>query len=195
MESKHQAPRFDRYRPASENASKAKRGTPRRDTRAEMQLRRALWHRGVRYRLHAKDLPGKPDLVFRGARLVVFVDGDFWHGRDWESQRQKLATRRNADYWIAKIEYNRGRDQRNTALLEADGWCVLRFWETDIQADVEAAVRAVLVVLNSAPGRNVIESKKDAFAAHLRQNHTTDQRGAASFGNVDRWSPRTICGA
>lgn len=155
MDGKPRAPRFDRYRPASENASKAKRGTPRRDTRAEMRLRRALWHRGVRYRLHAKDLPGKPDLVFRGAKVAVFVDGDFWHGRDWPRQRQKLAKRRNADYWIAKIEYNRERDQRNTALLENGGWCVLRFWETDIQANVDTAAWMVLAALKRTCGRKV----------------------------------------
>jgi len=156
MDSKPRAPRFDRYRPASQSASKAKRGTPRRNTRAEMQLRRALWHRGVRYRLHAKDLPGKPDLVFRGAKVAVFVDGDFWHGRDWRRQRAKLAKRRNADYWIAKIKYNRERDQRNTALLENDGWQVLRFWETDIQADVDAVMRQILVALKRAGGGRAI---------------------------------------
>jgi len=152
MDSKPRAPRFDRHRPASESASRAKRGTPRRDTRAEMLLRRALWHRGVRYRLHAKELPGKPDLVFRGAKVVVFVDGDFWHGRDWPNLRQIMAKRRNADYWIAKIEYNQERDWRNNALLEDDGWCVLRFWETDIQADVAASARTVLAALNQADG-------------------------------------------
>ena len=152
MEGKPRAPRFDRYRPASENASKAKRANRHRNTRAEMQLRRALWHYGVRYRLHAKDLPGKPDLVFRSAKVAVFVDGDFWHGRDWRHQRQKLAKHRNADYWIAKIEYNRERDQRNTALLEDNRWCVLRFWETDIQADVDTVARKVLAALSCTAG-------------------------------------------
>jgi len=141
------APRFDRYSPASTTSSKVKRKTPRQGTRAELLLRRALWHRGARYRLHAKDLPGKPDIVFRGKRVAVFVDGDFWHGRDWESQRERLARRRNSSYWIAKIEYNRERDARNTEQLEAHGWQVFRFWETDIKADPETAACRVLEVL------------------------------------------------
>lgn len=147
MADKHRAPRFDQLRPASEKASKAKRNTPRKDTRAEMLLRRALWHRGRHYRLHAKDLPGKPDLVFRGSKVAVFVDGDFWHGRDWPWQREKLAMRSNGSYWVAKIEYNRERDQRNTKILKDKGWQVLRFWETDVKRDPAGIAKTVLAAL------------------------------------------------
>jgi len=147
MGRKNRAPRFDEFSPVSRTSSEVKRKTPRQGTHVEMLLRRALWSRGARYRLHAQDLPGKPDIVFRGKRLAVFVDGDFWHGRDWESQRERLARRRNASYWISKIEYNRARDARNTEKLEADGWRVLRFWETDIKVDPGAAACRVLEVL------------------------------------------------
>jgi DNA mismatch endonuclease Vsr len=84
------APRYDDCRPASPAASKAKRRNRPKGTVAELLLRRALWAEGLRYRLHAKDLPGKPDIVFRRQRLVIFVDGDFWHGRDWPQRREKL---------------------------------------------------------------------------------------------------------
>lgn len=137
------APRFDNRSPASEQASKAKRRNRRTDTRAEMLLRRALWARGARYRLHAKDLPGKPDLVFRGKRVAVFVDGDFWHGRNWDQNREKVARRSNGDYWIAKIEYNMERDRRQTADLRERGWRVVRLWETDVKKDPEGAAQEV----------------------------------------------------
>ena len=97
--------------------------------------------------MHAKDLPGKPDLVFRRQRLAVFVDGDFWHGRNWEKRRASLEKGHNAPYWIDKIAYNIERDKRNDALLEQAGWRVLRLWETDVtkQPSVEAdrVVKAV----------------------------------------------------
>ncbi|MFA9459780.1 very short patch repair endonuclease [Thiohalorhabdus methylotrophus] len=149
MGDQRKAPRFDDRRPASEHASKAKRKNRRTDTRAEMLLRKALWARGARYRLHARDLPGKPDLVFRGKRVAVFVDGDFWHGRDWEKNREKVARRSNGDYWVAKIEYNMERDRHQTKALEALGWTVLRFWETDVKKDLQEAVEAVLAAIAS----------------------------------------------
>jgi len=124
-------PRYDDCKPATPAASKAKRRNPPRGTRAELLLRRALWAKGL-HRLHAKDLPGKPDLVFRRQRLVVFVDGDFWRGRDWDKRREKLEKGSNADYWLAKIGYNIERDKKSTALLGDMGWTVIRIWETDL---------------------------------------------------------------
>lgn len=149
MPASNSAPRFDSHQPASAQTSEIKRKTPRKDTRAEMLLRRALWHRGARYKLHAKDLPGKPDLVFRRQKVAVFVDGDFWHGRNWPRERDKLAQRSNGSYWVAKIEYNRKRDQRNAELLSRQGWHVLRLWETDVKADIHEATEVVLAALRS----------------------------------------------
>jgi DNA mismatch endonuclease (patch repair protein) len=100
-------------------------------------LRKALCARGLRYRLDADDLPGRPDVVFRGARVVVFCDGDYWHGRNLPERLAKLATGHNAGYWVAKIQSNVARDRRVTASLESNGWLVLRFWETDIHKNVE----------------------------------------------------------
>lgn len=147
MTSQRKAPRFDRKRPSSARSSSIKTKVPRTGTRAEHLLRRALWARGFRYRLHAKDLPGKPDLVFRGKKVAVFVDGDFWHGRHWTATRQRLLNRANSDYWIAKIEYNIERDKRQRSELEEHGWAVLRMWETDIQSDPEWAADQVAKAL------------------------------------------------
>jgi DNA mismatch endonuclease (patch repair protein) len=98
---------------------------------------------GLRFRKNVETMPGKPDLVFSGARVVVFCDGDFWHGREWPFLRERLEQRANASYWIAKIESNIQRDQRHTAQLEEAGWHVIRLWETDIKRDVSAAAERV----------------------------------------------------
>ncbi|MGZ5443509.1 MAG: very short patch repair endonuclease [Thermoanaerobaculia bacterium] len=128
-------PRYSKFRPASPLASDIKRRNRARDTRAELLLRRELWKRGLRYRLHDKTLPGKPDLIFRFARVLVFVDGDFWHGRQWRFRRARLARGANAAYWIPKIEANIARDRRTTRALRRLGWSVIRVWESAVIAD------------------------------------------------------------
>lgn len=136
-------PSYNGLKPASEAASRAKQRNRSADTLPELMLRRELWRTGLRYRKNVKNLPGKPDVVFLAARVVVFADGDFWHGRAWQTLEAKLIQGTNGDYWSAKIAANIARDQRNTALLEKDGWLVIRLWETDIKAD-SAAVAAVI---------------------------------------------------
>lgn len=143
-------PRFSAFKPASAAASLTKQRNRSRDTKAEMLLRRELSRRGLRYRLHTSDLAGKPDIVFRRAGVVVFCDGDFWHGRRWRRRRERLARGTNAPYWTAKIAANVARDRRNTKALRADGWIVLRLWETDILRDVEDAADAIVEALRQA---------------------------------------------
>jgi DNA mismatch endonuclease (patch repair protein) len=139
-------PRF-RGVPSSETASKVKQLTPRRDTAPELLLRRALWARGLRYRTHLRGLAGRPDVVFTSARVAVFCDGDFWHGKDWDTRRAKLEGGANGDYWVAKIAANMARDQVTAARLTAEGWRVLRFWESEILADVGRVADAICAVL------------------------------------------------
>ncbi len=130
--------------PASPAASNAARCASRKTgTRCELELRRALWKFGFRYRKNYDGLPGKPDIAFISPRVVVFCDGDFWHGRDWPSRRAKLLKGNNGDYWCAKIERNIQRDQQITARLEADGWVVLRFWESEIRRDPSSVVATI----------------------------------------------------
>lgn len=130
-------PSYAALRPASRRASASARGSSKKEnTRCELVLRKALSATGLRYRLSASDLPGRPDVVFRGARVVVFIDGDFWHGRNLHERVAKLAVGHNAPYWVAKITGNVARDERITASLTADDWLVLRYWETDIHEDV-----------------------------------------------------------
>jgi DNA mismatch endonuclease (patch repair protein) len=101
-----------------------------KNTKPEWVIRRLLYTAGYRYRLHAKQLPGKPDLVFSGRRKVIFVHGCFWHGHGCaRGARQPKA---NATYWSAKIGSNRERDIRHLAALRLSGWSVHTVWECEI---------------------------------------------------------------
>lgn len=146
-------PRFSDFKPASESASRIKQRNRSRDTKAEVLLRKELWRLGLRYRLHAPDLPGKPDIVFRRARVVVFCDGDFWHGRGWRMRREKLSRGTNAPYWMAKIGANVARDRRHTRALQQAGWVVVRLWETDVLRDAVKAAKIVVTALAEAARR------------------------------------------
>ncbi len=144
-------PSYVGLRPASDAASRIhSRSSNKSDTKCEQLLRAALWARGLRYRKNVSTLPGKPDIVFAKVRLVVFCDGDFWHGKDWEQRRTKLAVGTNPSYWVKKIETNMARDARNTRALEEQGWVVLRFWESEIRQDVSSIVET-LVIASEAP--------------------------------------------
>ena len=101
-----------------------------RDTKPELVVRRWLWRQGYRYRLYVKALPGRPDIVMRKWRTVIFVNGCFWHGH--ECQKHQPAT--NARFWQEKIARNRQRDERNMALLQAAGWNVIVIWECQLMS-------------------------------------------------------------
>jgi DNA mismatch endonuclease (patch repair protein) len=102
-----------------------------KDTGPEMVVRRMVYAMGYRYRLHAKDLPGKPDLVFRGRRKVIFVHGCFWH-RHAGCALARLPKSR-VDFWVPKLEANRQRDARHKRDLAHAGWKVLTVWECDLK--------------------------------------------------------------
>jgi DNA mismatch endonuclease (patch repair protein) len=130
------------------------RRNTRRNTQPELLLRRALWRLGARYRLHFATLPGRPDLVFPSAKLAVFCDGDFWHGRGWQARRRRLARGANAAYWIPKILANRARDRRVSRQLTALGWRVARVWESEILRDPHVvALRLTRGARTSPPRR------------------------------------------
>lgn len=111
-----------------------------KDTRPELALRRELWRRNLRYRKNYDGLPGKPDIVFPRARLVVFCDGDFWHGHNWAIRKYSSLEdelRHYSKEWAEKIKRNVRRDERVNKELEVLGWRVIRIWESDIKADVK----------------------------------------------------------
>ena len=109
--------------------------------KAETTLAKALWHRGYRYRLNYKRLPGSPDIAITKYQIAIFVDGEFWHGYDWENKKEKLKS--NREFWIEKIEENIQRDIRNDRLLLSSGWVPLHFWEKEIKKDLEGCIQVI----------------------------------------------------
>lgn len=97
---------------------------------AEVMIAKSLWHRGYRYRLNYKALPGSPDIALTKYRIAIFIDGEFWHGKDFEQRKKKL--KNNKDYWIEKIQENIDRDLRNDKLLRQMDWYPIHFWSNDV---------------------------------------------------------------
>ena len=102
-----------------------------RDTGPEMTVRRLTHGMGYRYRLHRKNLPGKPDLVFPGRRKVIFVHGCFWHQH--HCPRGERSPKSSRDYWIPKLKRNKQRDAENQSRLREMGWDVLVIWECEMK--------------------------------------------------------------
>ena len=119
-----------------------------KDTTIELALRKALWHKGIRYRKNFKGLPGKPDIAITKYKIAVFCDSDYWHGYDWENRNQRIKS--NREYWIPKIERNMQRDKEVTKALEDAGWKVLRFWEFQIRKELDSCVEADCTAVSEA---------------------------------------------
>ena len=102
-----------------------------KDSKIEIALRKELWARGLRYRKNAKNVFGKPDIVFIGKKVAVFCDSEFWHGYNWEVRKNDIKS--NREFWIPKIERNIERDKEVTEKLESEGWTVIRFWGNEIK--------------------------------------------------------------
>ena len=117
------------------------------DSSIEITMRRAAWSAGLRYRKNYNRLPGCPDLAFLTARVAVFCDSSFWHGRNAEKYLSRITS--NKTYWISKIHGNMARDQRVNAQLRALGWRVLRFWDEEIVSNPQRCVDKVLRAVNS----------------------------------------------
>ena len=101
-----------------------------KNTKPEMIVRQWLWQNGLRYRLHRKDLPGKPDIVFAGRKKVIFVNGCFWHKHNCKYFKWPKS---NTEFWRQKIEGNVRRDADNFAALTAEGWGYMVIWECEIK--------------------------------------------------------------
>lgn len=130
----------------SEITHKIMAAIPSKNTKPELMLRRALWKEKLRYRVNYKKLPGKPDIVFTKKHVAVFCDGDFWHGHNWAIRRLNSLDDELAgysDFWKTKILRNIERDAEVNRLLAAQGWTVIRIWESDIRSDLDGCVKAV----------------------------------------------------
>jgi DNA mismatch endonuclease, patch repair protein len=111
-------------------------------TKPEKVLRKALWHTGIRFRINSKKLPGKPDIVIKKYNLIIFVDGEFWHGYNWEEKKLQIKT--NRGFWIPKVERNMQRDKENNRVLSLLVYRVLRFWGHSVKKDLQGCVDIIL---------------------------------------------------
>lgn len=113
---------------------------------AEIMIAKSLWHRGYRYRLNYKALPGSPDIALAKYRIAIFIDGEFWHGKDFEQRKTKL--KNNKDYWIEKIQENIDRDLKNDKLLRQMDWYPIHFWSNDVIKYCNQCVEEVICLID-----------------------------------------------
>ena len=118
-----------------------------RDTGLERLVRSELHKKGVRFRKHVKELPGRPDIVFPRARVAVFIDGDFWHGYRLPSWEHRLS-----GFWRRKIRGNRERDRKNFRRLRVMGWRVVRLWQHGVEQDLPGSVTKITAAVKSGEG-------------------------------------------
>ena len=117
-----------------------------KDSAIELKLRKALWHAGLRYRKNVRSIIGCPDVAFKGLKIAVFCDSEFWHGYDWENRKHDFKSRQ--DFWIPKIERNMARDREVNEKLRAEGWTVIRFFGREIKKNIDGCVKVVVDAVN-----------------------------------------------
>lgn len=118
-----------------------------KDTSIEVKLRKALYEKGCRYRCNSKYIFGHPDISFKGVKVVVFCDSEFWHGKDFEENEKKIQS--NRDYWIPKIKRNIERDKEVNEKLTQEGYMIFRYWGGEIQKNLDKCVTEILEGLSS----------------------------------------------
>ena len=121
--------------------SKIMRAIRSTNTKDEVRLAKALWHKGYRYRKNNRTVFGTPDLTFKKLKIALFVDSEFFHGKDWKTQKNRVKT--NTEFWQKKIERNRQRDVEVNEKLREQGWTVIRFWSAEIENNLEDCIAKI----------------------------------------------------
>lgn len=119
-----------------------------KNTRVEILLRKALWAKNIRFRIHPDKIMGSPDIFIAKYKLVIFIDGDFWHGYNWAAARERLKS--NKEFWVAKIERNMQRDNQVNLYFDEKGFTVMRFWEHQIKTRLDECVNQVMLFIESS---------------------------------------------
>lgn len=163
---------------SAQKRSEMMSGIRGKNTRPELQVRKALFSVGYRFRLHHKDLPGRPDIVLSGRRIAILVHGCFWHGHQDCRYAKTPSTR--TEFWVAKLESNRQRDQRDLHALHAAGWRTLVVWECYLRSPPRADLATAL--------RDWIEG--DQQAGDLREP-TTEQKASATAKRTSNTKTRS----
>ena len=130
---------MDKHTP--EQRRKNMQAIKNKDSQIELLLRKELWKRGLRYQKNRTDIFGKPDIVFKGKKIAIFCDSEFWHGYNWEERKKDFKS--HQEFWIPKIERNMERDIEVTNKLESEGWTVLRFWGNKIKKETEKCANII----------------------------------------------------
>ena len=130
---------MDRFTP--QQRSKNMRAIRSTNTKAEIRLAKALWNLGYRYRKNNRTVFGTPDLTFKKLKIAVFVDSEFFHGKDWGNEKDRVKT--NTEFWQKKIEQNIQRDIEVNKYLESQNWKVLRFWSEQIEKNLGDCVTKI----------------------------------------------------
>lgn len=125
-----------------------------KDSKIEVKLGKALWEKGFRYRKNNRTVFGTPDFTFKKYKVAIFVDGEFWHGNDWEIRKHDHKS--NQKFWHEKIERNIQRDKEVNDFLRKQGWKVLRFWGKEINKDLVNCVAKVEETINEIKRNNNI---------------------------------------
>ena len=124
------------------------------NSKPELLLRKALWRENIRFRIHRRDLLGRPDIVIEKYQLAIFIDGDFWHGFDWDKRQPKT----NQQFWVPKIERNIQRDQFVNQGLQSMGYVVMRFWEHEVKQDLAVCVNQIKLYIEAAKKGRIPEN-------------------------------------
>ncbi len=153
MKNKIKVPEFSKSKGfrTTEKRSELMKKIRRRDTTPELVLRKKLWNLGFRYRVNVKKLPGSPDIVLNKYKLVIFVDGGFWHGYNWKKVKKSLKS--NKDFWIPKISRNIQRDKENNYQLRKMGFSVIRFWDHEVQNNIDKCISKIDQIINEKKKR------------------------------------------
>ncbi len=131
---------MDRHSPSQR--SKNMRAVKSKGTKPEVMVCKALWHLGYRYRKNNKTVFGKPDLTFKKYKLAVFIDSEFFHGKDWEIRKHEIKS--NQEFWHKKIERNIERDKEVNEFLSKSGWIIFRFWDKEIIKNLDVCVDKII---------------------------------------------------
>lgn len=121
-------------------------------TSIELLLARKMWSEGIRYRKNTVSIIGRPDFTIKKYKIAIFCDSEFFHGKDWETQKERIKS--NREYWIPKIENNMLRDSKVNYELGMQGWTVIRFWGKDIKNDIEGCIKIIKSYIILAQIRN-----------------------------------------
>lgn len=126
---------------SKEQRTKNMKAIKSKNSQIEILLSKALWRKGYRYRKNDKSIFGTPDISFKKYRLAIFVDSEFFHGKDWQTEKERIQT--NHDFWYKKIEGNMERDRIVNETLQKQGWEVLRFWGNDIKKNLYFCIEII----------------------------------------------------